>query len=262
MLIAKESTYTSLASFTDVEQMNEIVRAHRSAHDLSPTELEVLDVLARHSCKYPGVSFLTKNNIAGKIAKSRRTIIRTCKRLESLGIIAQHSLKRTSDMQQTSNAIVIMAEVTKPEEVVKTAGKSTFVTQDVSRQEALKPVKQNATKEIDTAIVVSDALRNSLPSEVFDAFATYFNAEEIYKYYGVLLRAKRKINRDILIEHCPAPFTDAIHAVVLKAKQGVVRNMTQYFYRAFESATSQASRLLSDVNAVYYDWTEDEMGAF
>lgn len=251
MLIATQVTYESLSPFETVEQMNDIIRSHRSAHDLSQTELDVLDVLARHSCRVIGVSFLTKNSIGGLVEKSRRTIIRVCNRLESLGIIAQHKVKRASDMQQTSNAIVIQSVVSYPEKPTET----TNVTQDMSHQEALKPIKQKATKDIDTALVPSDALRNSIPTDVFNALSLYFNAEEIYKYYGILLRAKRHVNRNLLIEHCPQPFSDAVHAVVLKAKQGVVRDLDRYFYRAFESATSQATRLLSDTSTMYFDWT-------
>ncbi|WP_206631358.1 hypothetical protein, partial [Mesorhizobium sp. M7A.F.Ca.MR.362.00.0.0] len=40
-----------------------------------------------------------------------RTVIRICGRLESLGIIRQYAMKRASDMQQTSNAIVIIPPV-------------------------------------------------------------------------------------------------------------------------------------------------------
>ncbi|MDW7616994.1 hypothetical protein SC499_20310 [Peribacillus simplex] len=39
-------------------------------------------------------------------------MIRVCKRLESLGIIRQYEMKRTSDQQQTANAIVILPSVT------------------------------------------------------------------------------------------------------------------------------------------------------
>ncbi|MEG9297043.1 helix-turn-helix domain-containing protein [Mangrovibacillus sp. Mu-81] len=65
-------------------------------------------MLSRHSCKYPGVSFLTKTNIGKLVGKSRRTIIRVCQRLEEIGVIRQYELRRQSDGQQTSNAIVIM----------------------------------------------------------------------------------------------------------------------------------------------------------
>ncbi|TYS88962.1 helix-turn-helix domain-containing protein [Rossellomorea aquimaris] len=106
MQLSCESTYRNLSTFDSVEQLNESARSH--ARQLTGTEAAVFDELSRHSCKYPGVSFLTKTNIGKLVGKSRRTIIRVCQRLEELGIIHQYELRRQSDGQQTSNAIVIL----------------------------------------------------------------------------------------------------------------------------------------------------------
>ncbi|MGQ0422797.1 cytosolic protein, partial [Bacillus sp. HC-Mk] len=65
------------------------------------------DHLHHYSAKYLGVSFKTKNNIADALHISRRTVIRVCQYLESLGIIKQLEMKRKSDRRQTSNVIVI-----------------------------------------------------------------------------------------------------------------------------------------------------------
>ena len=48
-----------------------------------------------------------QKHIAEDLNISRRTVIRVCLHLESLGIIKQLEMKRKSDMRQTSNAIVI-----------------------------------------------------------------------------------------------------------------------------------------------------------
>jgi DNA-binding Lrp family transcriptional regulator len=108
-IIANETAFSNLATFENIDQLNETVREYKCKYKetLSNTELNVLDILHRYSAKYKGVSFLRKNNIAELIGKSRRTIIRVCHRLEALGIIRQLPMKRASDMQQTSNAIVI-----------------------------------------------------------------------------------------------------------------------------------------------------------
>jgi DNA-binding Lrp family transcriptional regulator len=113
MFLSCEDTYKRLTRFDSVEQLNGAIRKHRGSHELTTTELAVLDVLSQYSCKYPGVSFMTKNNIGKAVGKSRRTVIRVCNRLESLGIIKQYELRRKSDGQQTSNAIVVLpAEAT------------------------------------------------------------------------------------------------------------------------------------------------------
>jgi len=102
---------------------------------LSVTELALLDILHKYSAKYKGVSFLCKNKIGELIGKSRRTVIRVCHRLEALGIIHQLPMKRASDMQQTSNAIVIQP--------VKTADVTQEVRKDVTPKRQELSLKQN-----------------------------------------------------------------------------------------------------------------------
>lgn len=110
-IIANAETFENLSTFESIEQLNETVREYKRQFmgTLTNTELALLDVLHNYSAKYKGVSFLCKNKIGELIGKSRRTVIRVCQRLEALGIIRQIPMKRASDMQQTSNAIVIQA---------------------------------------------------------------------------------------------------------------------------------------------------------
>ncbi|MFS0647043.1 hypothetical protein [Siminovitchia sp. 179-K 8D1 HS] len=109
MLLANENTYRKLSTFQSVEEMNEAIKAHRSAHKLSETERAVLDVISRYSCKYPGVCYLSKTNIGKAVGKVRRTVIRVCNRLEALGIIEQYETKRDGgDRRQSTNVIVIL----------------------------------------------------------------------------------------------------------------------------------------------------------
>lgn len=49
---ATESTYQQLSSFKSIEELNAAIRYHRIKHDLSPTESQVFDVLAKYSAKY------------------------------------------------------------------------------------------------------------------------------------------------------------------------------------------------------------------
>jgi hypothetical protein len=76
----------------------------------------------------------------------------------------------------------------------------------------------------------------------------YFDAEDIYEYYGILLRAKRSISRQVMIEDCPEPFVEAFNACVLKRKQGKIDNFRNYLYNAFQAATSRSIRLMSRDN--------------
>lgn len=119
-IIASEETYKNLAKFETIQDLNNTVRAYKEkfTDQLNKNQLAVLNHLHNYSAKYFGVSFRTKNNIAKDLGISRRTVIRACLHLESLGIIKQLEMKRGSDMRQTSNAIVIQPMIVEEKQVV------------------------------------------------------------------------------------------------------------------------------------------------
>ncbi|HHL0974418.1 TPA: cytosolic protein [Bacillus cereus] len=106
-ILAGIETYENLASFQTLKELNDTVRAYKKQYKLNKNQMAVLDHLHHYSAKYLGVSFKTKNNIADALHISRRTVIRVCQYLESLGMIKQLEMKRKSDRRQTSNVIVI-----------------------------------------------------------------------------------------------------------------------------------------------------------
>ena len=186
-IIASEVTYENLSTFKTIEELNETVRAHKEASTdvLNKTQVAVLDLLHRYSAKYKGVSFLAKNKIAELIGKSRRTVIRACQALEDFGIIRQYEMKRKSDMQQTSNAIVIL-----PVEIsVEVAVEQAPVTQDereLSHQEDKTFLKQNP-KNINTTR--EDAPVENYPSFIPTSFVNkvkpYFpKLNDVYQLWG------------------------------------------------------------------------------
>jgi DNA-binding Lrp family transcriptional regulator len=93
--------------------------------------------------------------------------------------------------------------------------------------------------------VPANALRSALPHAIYNAMEPFFNAEEIYKYYGLLLKAKRKVSPNTLIEHDPEPYIETFNAVMLKLKQGKIRNLERYLYVAFEKAAATVARKLN-----------------
>lgn len=186
-IVAGENTYENLSTFNTIEELNETVRAHKEAcaDVLNKTQIAVLDLLHRYSAKYKGVSFLAKNKIAELIGKSRRTVIRACQALEQSGIIRQYEMKRKSDMQQTSNAIVIM-----PVEIIEEkAVEQEFVTQDereLSHQEDKTFLKQNIKNNNTTR---EDAPEENYPSFIPSSFVNkvkpYFpKLDDVYQLWG------------------------------------------------------------------------------
>ncbi len=82
----------------------------------------------------------------------------------------------------------------------------------------------------------AEALKGALPDEIFTAMSRYFGAEDIYKYYGILLRAKASVDRTIRLEEHAAPFIEAWHATIMKAKSHEIRRFDDYLYAGFRKA--------------------------
>ncbi|PEN91518.1 cytosolic protein [Bacillus cereus] len=102
-ILASIETYENLVSFQTIEELNEAVRAYKEqfADQLNKNQLAVLHTLHNYSSKFLGVSFRTKKHIAEDLDISRRTVIRACQYLESLGIIKQLEMKRKEDVSQS-----------------------------------------------------------------------------------------------------------------------------------------------------------------
>ncbi|MFP7226174.1 helix-turn-helix domain-containing protein [Priestia filamentosa] len=221
-IIASEDTYKNLSTFENIDQLNQTVRAHKEMFnsELNKTQIAVLDLLHRYSAKYKGVSFLTKNKLADLLGKSRRTIIYVCNRLEEIGIIRQYAMKRRSDMQQTSNAIVI--QPAKPSEPANYKENCTQETTEIAHQENNIFLKQ--LHNINT-IRKEDTYEESYPSFIPTSFINrvkplFPNVNEVYELYGKVRLAYLKSNLERPLEELETititAITDAISALKLR----------------------------------------------
>lgn len=229
-----------------IEELNEAVRIHKRNNQLNKTEIAVLDLLAQYSCKEVGRSYMSKSTIAEKVGKSRRTVIRVCNKLESLGIIRQYERKRqTGDRRQTSNLIVIV-----PVEIHDVVENETHVTPECHTEETPSRISNNNTYK-ETA----SALKRSIPSPIFDALAPYFSADELYKTYGILLRAKASIDRNITLEDYSERFIEGFKAVIYSYKRGRVKNLSGCLFAAWRQVATEIKRKMTlNSGGVYYDW--------
>ncbi|KGP71931.1 helix-turn-helix domain-containing protein [Pontibacillus yanchengensis] len=111
--------YVSLAikhqPFQNKEEMNQAIKFHISEHgyQLSDTEVEVIHLLSRYACKYPGVAFLKNDTIASLIGKSRRTVIRVLNKLVKYSIITRLENMRLQRGGNGANLYIINPSVTR-----------------------------------------------------------------------------------------------------------------------------------------------------
>ena len=266
-----EDTLTKLQTFDTVEEMNESIKLHKANNELSQRDKDILDAISRYSCKYVGVSYLSKQKIAEDAGfKSRRTAIRACKRLEALEVIKQYETRRIKgDKRRSTNVIVINPIVLKdndqkgentrhkqqsPRAVTsdshgKQAPNKSFIKHNTSNTYKDTEKKNNAPADF-----IKKALKHAIPTPIYDALSPFFDGQGLYDTYGILLRAKASIDRNIRLEEHAERYINAFYNVVRLYKSGKVRkSLKGLLYVSWERITSEISRLAGGNKLLAYD---------
>ncbi|MEK4677265.1 MULTISPECIES: cytosolic protein [Bacillus] len=249
-VIATKESLHNLSSFKDLEELNKVVRTYRDVIRTSVKRVDVqarlitlLDILKRHSCKYVGVSFLCKNSIADMIGVSYKTVQRLMKKLVDLEMIKQVAMKRTKDMLQTSNAIIIQPIV---EEVSnKVAAKSsakcpTIKTKPVSLKQNIKDInKRNSNENSNISgenIKDANFVAHWVPERFISLVGSFYSESKTIQELWKVVRQCNKI-----INHTTGDkaFTkdqeltiglQAIKELIMKIKAGTKMNKGKFAY--------------------------------
>ncbi|MGX6582827.1 helix-turn-helix domain-containing protein [Bacillus velezensis] len=230
-------------TFDSTADLNSAVYEHikRNTYDLNDTDRQALKKIARYAVKFSGAAHLKAETLAELIGKSVKTARRALNKLATLGIVKKIATTRKINGGKGANIIVILpvddqstmsnrGQAEKPTETTAEASKTKNEPSDSIKR------SKNQNNVLDTATVPSEALKGALPDEIFNAMARYFDAEDIYKYYGILLRAKANVDRTIRLEEHAAPFVEAWHATIMKAKSHEIRRFDDYLYAGFRKA--------------------------
>ncbi|WP_434181888.1 helix-turn-helix domain-containing protein [Bacillus sp. jun7] len=230
-------------TFDSTADLNSAVYEHikRNTYDLNDTDRQALKKIARYAVKFSGAAHLKAETLAELIGKSVKTARRALNKLATLGIVKKIATTRKINGGKGANIIVILpvddqstvsnrVQAEKPTETTTAAPKTENEPSDSIKR------SKNQNNVLDTATVPAEALKGALPDEIFNAMSRYFDAEGIYKYYGILLRAKASVDRTIRLEEHAAPFVEAWHATILKAKSHEIRRFDDYLYVGFRKA--------------------------
>lgn len=253
------------STFRSTEELNKAVYEHirSNTYDLNETDRKALKMISRYAVKYAGAAHLKADSIANLIGKSIKTARRVIDKLSKLGIVKKIATLRKVNGGKGANILCIQ-KPRDPEESKHNVHIDDNNVNDhsemTSRQEAETPsaamseghknVKEPSYSNnlytctyLDTHMLPSSALRSALPHAIYTAMAPFFNAKDLYRYYGLLLKAKRKICPSTLIENNPEPYIEAFNGVMFKEKQGKVSNLESYLYTAFVNAATTVVRL-------------------
>ncbi|MED2764965.1 helix-turn-helix domain-containing protein [Bacillus thuringiensis] len=205
-IIAGNETYENLTSFQTLKELNDTVRTYkkRFADQLNKNQLGVLEHLHNYSAKFFGVSFRTKKHIAESLNISRRTVIRACQHLESIGIIKQLEMKRKSDMKQTSNAIIIQPIIMEEQFVTQAPIRNeenchTNKTKPIFLKQNIKDInkRNNNATSATTAdnIKQADFVAHWVPERFISFVRSFYSeSETIQELWKVVKQCNRVVN--------------------------------------------------------------------
>ncbi|QJC97112.1 Transcriptional regulator, DeoR family [Bacillus mojavensis] len=237
-------------TFDSTAQVNEAVYEHikRNTYELNDTDRQALKMIARYAVKFSGAAHLKAETLAGLIEKSVKTARRALNKLAGLGIVKKVATTRKINGGKGANIIVILpvsnsSEAADDQSTMSNRGQAEKPTESTvetpkTKNEPSDLIKRskNQNNVLDTATVPAEALKGALPNEIYNAMARYFDAEKIYKYYGILLRAKASVDRTIRLEEHAEPFVEAWHATIMKAKSHEIKRFDDYLYAGFRKA--------------------------
>lgn len=231
-IIASEETFHNLSTFTTIGELNETVRHYKEKFKdkLTKSTVAVLDLIKQYSCKYIGVSFRTKNNIAESLNISRKTVQRACNLLEDLGVIKQLEMKRKSDMRQTSNAIQIMPI---SENVQQDKPEMSSQKDNISLKQNIKNINTIRTEDKSVRrIFASSSITLSCANWInkdFAKHASYYfsdnDTEELFRIATI----HGRINK-LPSETLKKVFMDALKCLIYKIKYAKVKSSIMGYF--------------------------------
>lgn len=248
-------------TFETIEELNEAVAEHlsRYKYDLNETDRDVLVMLSQYSVKYPGVSHLKVATMAEHVGKSTRTVQRALRKLEGLNVIERRPFLRKVSGGYGANIFVITSHVTSEVSHRLEIEKPTPATAEPEEDEnePINSIKHSNTHTRDgkgvEEDVIKDAdkrgLRTAIPQVIYGALAPFYDAEGIYNTYGILLRAKAAIDRNITIEEFGDEYVDVFLNAQRLRKLGKVRKSFEgLLYASWERLTAEISRRVNVAN--------------
>ncbi|PEJ20495.1 cytosolic protein [Bacillus toyonensis] len=208
-VIASKESFRNLSPFIELEELNKTIRAYRDTirmsikrSDVQSKLITLLEILKRHSCKYVGVSFLCKNRIAAKMEVSYKTVQRLMKKLVDLDMIKQVAMKRTKDMLQTSNAIIIQPIVEEVSDKVDAKSPTkcpTIKTTPVPLKQNIKDINKRNNNEnsntLEENIEQADYVAHWVPERFISLVSSFYNeSKTIQELWKVVKQCNKVTN--------------------------------------------------------------------
>jgi predicted metallopeptidase len=227
--------YTEFQSFDDVDELNEHVRRHLyyRADQLNKTQVTVLKLLSRYSCKIPGCSWLKTATVARLVDKSEVTARRALKQLEQLGIIRKVATTRMGKGGSGYNIAIIkpvdMPEMIGREEQPNVSGASVKGSGS-TRETVINKLNTYVSESVES---LDDTYTPShIPADFIAAVRPFYRkAHAIYRLWGTVKVAYANSGLDMPLEQAVVTVVSAFKQTVFAKKARRIKGeFGGYFY--------------------------------
>lgn len=247
-----------LSEFDSVQEMDKTIYKYierLEADECAKSVIEVLRYLGRSSLMYPGVSWKKQDTIVKEVGVSLSTVNRALNTLEEYGMIRKiptQSKWKTKQGGRSRRKNVNVIVIKPFNDEMKKQNEKTIETIETSNDEGSEKVSQSKpipvnhsikhiyvldhnkerAKEMAEEKMKADASRNNIPKPIYNALRPFFNDKDLYKFVGIIFRAK---TRKIRIERHVEEFESCIADCIRRYKKGVVRNLEAYMYKSIRT---------------------------
>lgn len=182
-------SFSEYQSFTNVDEMNAVVKRFVSVYELTSAAESVLNTIKLHAKRFVGVCWLYREEIARKAGVSLSSVNRAIKALKETGILTVHHTIHTKRGGQTHSVYVINrefvgAELAAVESANESANESPLAAEKVSeipRQADVSASQPRVHKNLDTNLHKNSfkCLKDSKPSKTSNSIKIDNNEPDV-----------------------------------------------------------------------------------
>jgi DNA-binding Lrp family transcriptional regulator len=240
-------------TFDSVTEMNEHVQKHYNGNysELNNTDRAVLSLISRYACKYAGVAHLKVETIAKSLSKSDATVRRSIRKLVNLGVIEKVTFIRRVKKGYGANILRILPFNDQSTMTTRSDTKNPTPASVPSAKMEKETFTSNKLIQdtYDTEDSIKNGLLTKLPARIGRVLSAFFDMNTMHYVYGIMLRAKARIDRTIKFEDHEDDYINAILSVLNAYKRGRVKNLYAVLYTAVVRVTKNiyVTSLFNDV---------------
>jgi len=255
------------STFEDTKELNYHVKQHVNKHyyDMTKTERGVLYAIAQYAVVKDGACKLRVITLAKALDKTERTIYRALNTLIELGIIDRINTTREKSGGQGANIYRILPyvipEMSDGEEVAKPTQASDEPIENETETINLLSYSSNTYDSIDAhnndkqsqvtaEQVIHESIANNTPKPIVELLSPFFYGSELYKYVGIIFKAKYRPFVNLRIEEHLSDFKACIYDVIRRHKAGHVRNLEAYLYKSIQALSRRLFMQQAESDAI------------